>query len=291
MAVAVLHNEFTPYGGRGGVCVTGEIIVGPGAPGWGYSFDSIAVFDPVSKTADTYGVTMSGKVELVSHGCAFDGGVAMIAGGPFVNVGVLIFYPDGTYDAIGAPFSGAPTEWSLVSDGSTLLAAPLVSPASAPYVFTPGVGWSAGSTAIRSFGQPQVHGGAAIGFHLGDMVSVSMSTGNATTLYSGIGAPPGSVQTAILGGRLWFSVSSTQLRGVRISDGNIVNITVPTHSVGPLATDGTYLFVVAPATAVYQVNPLTFSVVTHTLSLSLGFIHSMHYSGGKVWAPGTNPTS
>lgn len=293
MAVAVLHDEFTPYGGRGGVCASGEIIIGPEYAGWSYTYNRIVVFDPVSKTADTYEVTMPGVVNTVSHGCAFGGGVAMIAGSSSSISGVLIFYPDGTYDVIGVPptLSGIPSQWSLVSDGSTLLAAPLVFPASAPYVFTPGVGWSAGSTAIRSFGQPQVHGGAAIGFNLSDMVSVSMSTGDVTTLHAGVGGPSGYAQTAILGGRLWFSVSSTQLRGVRISDGNIVNITVPSHSTGPLATDGTYLFVVVPGYAVYQVNPLTFSVVTHTLSWSLGAVLSMHVSGGKVWVPGTNPTT
>lgn len=290
MATAVLHDEFTPYGGRGGVCASGEIIIGPGTT-TNYTYNRIVVFDPVSKTADTYGVTMPGTVEAASHGCAFDGGVAMIAGSSGSIFGVLIFYPDGTYDAISAPLSGAPSQWSLVSDGSTLLAAPLVFPASAPYVFTPGVGWSAGSTAIRSFGQPQVHGGAAIGFHMNDMVSMSMSTGDATTLHAGVGGPSGYAQTAILGGRLWFSASSTQLRGVRISDGHVVNITVPSHTTGPLATDGTYMFIVAPGSAVYQVNPLAFSVVTHTLSSSLGIVHSMHASGGKVWAPGTIPSS
>ena len=28
MPVAVLHDEFTPGSGRGGVCATGEIIIG-----------------------------------------------------------------------------------------------------------------------------------------------------------------------------------------------------------------------------------------------------------------------
>lgn len=293
MATAVLHDEFTPYGGRGGVCASGEIIIGPGA-NTAYVNNRIVVFDPVSKTADTYEVTMAGTVTTVGHGCAFDGGVAMVAGTPSGNYGVLIFYPDGTYDVITAPFGGQASDWALVSDGSTLAAVYVQgSYSSAPQVFTPGVGWSSGSTSFAGNGQPLMSGGVAVGIRgSGDMYSMDMSTGNTTTLHSGVGPPPFSGgQMAILGGRLWYPTSVTNLRGVRISDGHIVNVTVPSHSPGSLATDGTYVFVAVSGTAVYQVNPLTFSVVTHTLSSSLGYVHSMHYSGGKVWAPGTIPTT
>ncbi len=295
MAVAVLHDEFTPYGGRGGVCASGEIIIGPGS-NVAYVNNRIVVFDPVSKTADTYEVTMAGTVTTVGHGCAFDGVVAMVAGTPSVNYGVLIFYPDGTYDVIAAPFGARADHWALVSDGSTLAAVYVQgSYSSAPQVFTPGVGWSSGSTSFAGNGQPLMSGGVAVGIRdSGNMYSMDMSTGNTTTLHSGVGPPPFSGgQMAILGGRLWYPTSVTNLRGVRISDGNVVNIPVPGISLalGPLTTDGTHLFVTEPSSVVYQVNPLTFSIVTHTLSPSLSYVHSMHYSGGKVWVPGTTPTS
>jgi len=297
MAVAVLHDEFTPYGGRGGVCASGEIIIGPGG-NTAYVNNRIVVFDPVSKTADTYEVTMAGTVTTVGHGCAFDGGVAMVAGTPSASYGVLIFYPDGTYDVIAFPFGGQASDWALVSDGSTLAAVYVQgSYSSNPQVFTPGVGWSSGSTGFVGKGQPLMSGGVAVGIRgSGDMYSMDMSTGNTTTLHSGVGSPPISGgQMAILGGRLWYPTSVTNLRGVRISDGHVVNIPVPGISLAyeriPLTTDGTHLFVTEPSSVVYQVNPLTFSIVTHTLSPSLGYVFSMHYSGGKVWVPGSTPTS
>lgn len=296
MAVAVLHDEFALRGARGGVCATGEIIVGNASNSSSYGFNRMVVFDPVSKTADTYEITMSGSVEVVGPGCGFNGGVAMVAGTASFNRGILVGYPDGTYDILGVPFSGGAASWMLVNDGTQLVAV-RTGASSAPQVFTSGVGWSAGSTSVDLFTQPQMSGSVAVAItSAGDMVSIDMSTGNVTTLHSGVGAPAhAGYQAVLLGGRLWYPSSTSNLRGVRISDGNVVNIPVPTMTLGtgmgPIATDGTYLFVVNSGTAVYQVHPATFTVTAHTLPSPLGSTYAMFASGSKVWVPGSNPTS
>ena len=59
MGTPVLHPEFTPVGGMGGVSAAGYPIVGPdeGAT-YSYARNKLVVFDPTSKTADTYNVTL-----------------------------------------------------------------------------------------------------------------------------------------------------------------------------------------------------------------------------------------
>lgn len=295
MPVAVLHDEFTPYGGRGGVCATGEIIVGPGVGAPAYALDMFVVFDPVSKSASTASVSIGGSVSSVSHGCPWGDGVAVAAYNGSANT-MVVYFPDHTYDVMAAPpsFTGIAGDWSTSSDGSSLLFVRSDSTTS-PHLFTPGVGWTVGpGTSLRVVTQPQMFGGVMYGMsHAGDLVSINMSSGAITVVHSSVGVPASSTsrQAVVLGGRLWFSTSSTNLRGVRVSDGDVVDITVPSHSPGRLTTDGTHLFTISTGAAVYQIHPITFNVVVHTILTSLVAVYSMFFSGGKVWVPGSHPIS
>lgn len=290
MADAVLHAQYAPQDGRGGTCVTGEFIVGPasGAP----HSNRFTVFDPSSGTSKVYAVTLPFVWQATSFGFPYNGGVAVAAGNQQTSGAtyLLVLYPDGTYDVHSTPLSiGAGVSLCVVPSGNVWF---IRSSSSASANVFNGSSWSlAGSglpfasTTLRVVGSTIWYADNA------NVVGVSAATGAVVSTFAvgGLGAV---AQTEVIGDRLWGHPSAAVLRGVRLSDGNIVNLSVPSTAESRLAGGSGKLWV-ASLTAGYEVNPDTSDIVIHPHpgSYGLGSISQMFFGAGHGWAMGNNPIS
>lgn len=291
MPVAVLHAEYAPSGGSGGRCASGEFIVGPNTAFSPFP-DRFTVFDPVAKTAKTYAVTLPFTWTHTSFGVAYQGGVAVVAAHIYGSSGtyLLVLYPDGTYDVVAAPISNG-TAFSLAVAPSGDLWMIYTNYSTAARVWD-GTSWStAGSGLPYARTTLNVVGSTIWYASNANVYGVSTVTGAVVTTHT-TGNLGDSSQTEIYDGRIWGQSGATNLRGVRLSDGNTVDITTPSVSSGRLALGGNK-FWIASSTSGFEIDPATSNSVTHPHPSggNIGTVNQMFYGAGRGWAMGANPTS
>lgn len=301
MADATLHAEFTPYGGYGGVDSAGHMIVGPriGAS-FTYGRDTFTVFDPATSEADTYGVTLPVTWNESGSGCGWNGGVAIPASsfGASTSIAtyVVVAFADGTYDVLDPGVSWGAHAY-CVNLGSKLL---LIRSGTGgvdnqPRVFDPAtLTWTdVGSAAVVAQTTPFLSGSLLWFVSFGPLRGVNPTTGATVTTYaSKDSATSNYMRTAdLVDGRYWWFNANDSLQGVRLSDGDTVTIAVTSGGFGPVCADDDGKLWIPKATAGLCVDPATSSIVTHNHGSSIGDAFSIFASGGRVWAPFTNPTS
>ena len=291
MADAIFHAEYAPFSGLGGVCATGEILLGPGSATSPYP-NRFTIFNPSTRKSRVLGATLPVAWERTSHGVPYDGGVAVIAStaGSSDTTCIVVMYPDDTYTVIVTPFSVGANA-TLGVDGSGRIWVYRTTTEVVPRVYDP-------STAswLAPFGAPLWMKPSPVHYSGGVLwcstfnnyvVGVTPSTGAIATLYASVGLPGFS---QFYDGRMWGGTSTTNVRGVRLSDGNVVNIPVPSTDTDPLWVDATGLWR-ANSLAAYRIDLLTLDTVTYVHPSSIGTVGGLYRSGGRVWATGNNPTS
>ena len=288
MADAILHAQYMPRG-VGGVSAGGKILLGPNE-GIVELQNRFVVFDPASALATVVEVTLPIIWRWSSRGIPWNGGVVVAAGqaGGTLTTYVVVMYADNTYDVLNpgvnwthnALFCEDPLGrlWMFRIDANV-----------APRIFTPSTGlWTNGSTNLRMTTQPILSGGLMWGNNASTVIGVDPSTGTVATTHAGVGSATG--QAELLGGRYWVGFSSTVVRGVRLSDGDIRNVTAPATAAEPLAQHDGRLWR-ATSTQGFSIDPDTGDTVTYNHASALGQITGCYAAGGVVWATGINPTS
>ena len=290
MADAILHAEYAPWSGRGARCDSGEFIVGPGYNGSPYP-NRFTVFDPVTKTAKTYAVTVPFHWVETSYGVPYQGGVAVAAAstsGSSVTY-LFVLYPDGTFDVHASPLTiAAGVGLAVVPSGDLWM---IQTSGTATASVWDGTSWSSTGIGLQATRSTLNVVGSTIWYWSSTgVIGVSTVTGAVVTTHT-VGGSSSNVQTEIYDGRIWNQTAAANLRGVRLSDGNIVNITTPAATGGRLAI-GDNKFWVASSTSGFEVDPVTSNTVAHPhpLPYAIGSISQMFYGAGRAWAMGIMPT-
>lgn len=293
MADAILHDEFTPGGGSGGVCATGEIIIGPR---YDYS-DSWApgrfvVVDPAGPTFDVYTATLPGGWNFTNAagGVPWNGGVAMIASSEVSGTQatyVVVVYPDASYDVFstGAAWAAAA---SVAVDASDRLVVVRQAASAAPRVRNADGTWSNLGFSTQAAAAPHIVGGVLWAAHT-NLVGTNITTNATVATYSSL-FPGNPAQSFVHDGRFWSMGTSTRLQGVRLSDGDVRNLTTPPANMTPLAVGAGKAWVTSPSVT-WSIDLTSGSVTTYPHPASLGAIYNVFFTAGAAWAPGRNPTS
>ena len=287
MADPILHAQFVPFGGRGGQCTTGEVILGPNNATATEYHNRFAVFSPASRLSTVWEITAPVGWRLTGAGCPWNGGVAMpiAAGAGSGATYVLVAYPDGTYDLLDPGQSwGAGAVCATLGGKLLLIRSAGPSPSR---IFDPGTAtWSNGSSSVLIYHTPSVSGGLLWGWSNGGNIHGINAAGALITTISttGIGTPTG--QQIVVAGRLWTGHGSG-LRSVRLSDGDVFSITTPGWT--GIAYDGTH-FWTSSTSAAYRVNPLTLDIVTYPFGSTLQPFE-VYLGAGRAFVACTLPSS
>lgn len=292
MAVAVVHDEFTLGSGCGGVCATGEIIIGPlFGDAFLWAYNRFMVVDPTGPTFDVYEAVVpdNWRETSLAGGVPWNGGVAMVASASSAGgrrTYVVVVYPDATYDVFDTGV-GWDTSAVVTVDASNRLVVVRSGSSAQPRVRNTDGTWSnLGFYAA---------GGAA---HIVDgvlwtadanLVGTNITTNAVVATYSSLftGAQG---QSFIHDGRFWARNGPGLLLGVRLSDGDVRSFTVPASSSSALAFGAGKAWITSTNTT-WSIDLTSGSVTTYPHPAPLGAIYNMFFTAGAAWAPGLSPTS